>query len=159
MLGDIGKRAVAVVAEHHAAAQSGAVDVDKTVVVEIACRHAHAVRLDIDPALLGDVGEVQRPRAVGVHDQVVPEQAILERRVRLEHRLAERLAAQHLSLHEVDVEVAVVIVIEQRDAGRHDFRIVELARHAVEVHEVEAGRFGAFSEPLNVRGTALRGPR
>ncbi len=37
------------------------------------------------------------------------------------------LLAEHLTLHDEDVEVAVVVVVEQRDAGRHDFRVVELA--------------------------------
>ena len=52
------------------------------------------------------------------------------------------------ALHQVDVEVAVVVVVEQGDAGRHDLRVVPLARHAVEVDEVEAGLFGALDEPL-----------
>ena len=63
-----------------------------------------------------------------------------ERPLRREQRVGQRLRAEHLPLHQVDVEVAVVVVVEQRDAGRHDLRVVELAGHAVEVDEVETGR-------------------
>src|SRR6185369_5273992 len=48
--------------------------------------------------------------------------------------------------YDEDVEVAVVVVVEQRDARRHDLRVVELAGHPVEMHEVEAALLRAFSE-------------
>ena len=63
--------------------------------------------------------------------QIVPEQPALERQRsrRLRNSACRHLAcAQHLALHDEDVEVAVVVVVEQRDAGRHDLGVVELAR-------------------------------
>ena len=57
-----------------------------------------------------------------------------------ESRVGDGLAgAQHMALIEVHVEVAVAIVVEQRHPGAHVLEGVELARHAVEMHEVEAG--------------------
>jgi hypothetical protein len=98
---------------------------------------------------------VERSRAVGIDHQVVAEQAILQLTVRRIDRIAQRLPLpEHLSLDDVDVEIAVVVVVEQRHTGRHDLRVVELAGHAVEVDEVEAGRVRVFSEPID--GRALR---
>jgi hypothetical protein len=56
---------------------------------------------------------------------------------------------EHLALNEVDVEVAVVVVVEEADAGRHDLGIIDLTRHPVEVDEVEPGLPGPFDEPFS----------
>ena len=68
---------------------------------------------------------------------------------RRQHGVGQRLArAEHPSLREVDVEVAVVVDVEQRDAGPDHLLEIVLARHAVEVHEVEPHGLGALGEPL-----------
>src|SRR5262249_10602087 len=77
-LRDVGKRAVPVVAEQHCPIQPRAIDVDEAVVIEVADRHAHAVRAYVDAGLISDVGEVNCPRAVGVDDQVVSKEVIFE---------------------------------------------------------------------------------
>ena len=61
--------------------------------------------------------------------------------------------AEHVALNDEDVEVAVVVEVQQRDARRHDFRVVEVAGHAVEVGEVQARFIGAIDEPLRRRAT------
>ena len=48
----------------------------------------------------------------------------------------------------IHIEVAVAVEVEQRDAWRHDFGKIELARHAVEMDEVEARFTGGVGEPL-----------
>ena len=75
--------------------------------------------------------EPQRARPVGANRRSFrysrPLSGDASRRLRA--RLAERLSsAEHLSLHEEDVEIAVVVVVEQRDARRHDLGMIELAR-------------------------------
>ena len=68
--------------------------------------------------------------------------------------VGQRLApTNHLSLYQVDVEVAVVVVVEQRHAGTHHFLEVIPARHAVEVHEIEADGLCAVGEPFLSGGT------
>jgi hypothetical protein len=58
------------------------------------------------------------------------------------------IGPESLALRDVDVEVAIVVVIEKRHAGRQDLRIVELPRRAVEVHEVQTGFLRAVGEPV-----------
>ena len=93
--------------------------------------------------------------------QIVAEQTTLQRqrvRRRRRSRLADGLAlGQHAPLREVHVEVAVVVVVEKRDAARQHLGEIELARHAVEVGEGETGLGGAIDEPVarRTRGGAF----
>ena len=64
--------------------------------------------------------------------------------------------AEHLTLHQVDVEIAVVVVVEQPHARAHDLRVVQLSRHPVEVHEIDPRRFGPIDEPLAGRWRGRR---
>ena len=127
----VGKRAVAVVPEQLIRSEVRQVEVDAAVVVEVPCRDAHPIPARVDAAPLGHVGEPQRARAVRVDLQIVAVEPTVERQrsFRREHRLAEGLArAQHLPLHEVDVEVAVVVVVEQPDTRRDDLGLIETRR-------------------------------
>ena len=99
---------------------------------------------------LGPVTSVKRSaRVPSAPLQIVAEQpAAQQRRIaRREPRGAERLVSQHPSLNDEDVEVAVVVVVEQRDARRHDLRVEQLARHAVEVNEVQTRLRRQVDEP------------
>jgi len=98
------------------------------------------------------IGEVQLARSVGSNREIVAIQPAAKRlRARGNDRLIDGLArSQHLALREVDVEIAVVVVVEQRDAAAHHFREIEIAGHAVEVGEVEAGCGGAIDEPVAI---------
>src|SRR5207247_6588583 len=63
--------------------------------------------------------------------------------------MAESLSlAQHLSLHEIDVEVAVIVVVQQPDTAREHFGKIVRSCHVVEVHEMKAGLFGQVREPI-----------
>src|SRR5438093_13190665 len=53
-------------------------------------------------------------------------------------------------MDDIDIEIAVVVVVEQRDARRQDLRIEKLSRCAVEVDEVEAGFSRAIDEPVSL---------
>ncbi len=130
--------------------QTGSIDVHETVVVIVGGCDAHAERCHVDPAWPTHIREVQRSLPVGAHDQIISKKTIPEWTSRRIGRVLERLLAEHRTLNQVHIEVAVVVVIEQRDAGRHDLRVVLFAGHAVEVDEVEADLRGAFGEPLCV---------
>ena len=80
---------------------------------------------------------------------VVAEQARAQGTLRRRQRRVNQLSAEHVSLNDEDIEVAVVVEVEQRDAGRHDFRVVEVAGHAVEVREGETGLFRPIDEPFH----------
>ena len=93
----VGERAVAVVVQQHRAAEAGAIEVHEAVVVVVAGRDAHAVGLDVDAAGGGDVGEVQRARAVGRHREVVAVEAVPERRLGWKRRVLQRLVLARAS--------------------------------------------------------------
>ena len=158
--GHVRERAVAVVAQQVIGAQPGPVDVDPAVVVDVAGSHSHAVAADVETASGRHVGEAQRPRAVRVHAQVVPVQAVARPGRgpcrRAEQGVLQRLSgAEHLALHQVDVEVSVVVEVEQRPARPHDLGRIVLAGHTVEVHEVEPRSRRAVREP-RIRMAGLR---
>ena len=93
--------------------------------------------------------------------QIVAVQPAAERQgaFRRQYSLTEGLAcAQHLPLHEVHIEIAVVVVVEQPDTRCHDLGLIETAGHAVEVDEVETRRLREVNEPFGVafRWRALR---
>src|SRR5439155_17071219 len=52
------------------------------------------------------------------------------------------------ALNDIDIEIAVVVVIEEGDAGPQDLWIVIVTRCAVVVHEGEPGLLGAVGEPV-----------
>ncbi|MBM3818737.1 MAG: hypothetical protein FJW14_06965 [Acidimicrobiia bacterium] len=150
--GDVAEPAVAVVVQQHAAIEPGAIEIDASVVVEIARGHAHAVGPHVDAAGVGDVGEPQQGRPVRRGREIVPEETVARNSARRKHRLLGGLArAKHLALDEIHVQISVVVVVEQADTGPHDLRVVELAGHAVEVHEVEPRRGGPLDEPFGWR--------
>ena len=123
----------------------GQVQIGPAVVVDVAHRDAHAVAAGVDAALRGDVGEVQPPGAIGLDAQIVPVEPIRQRRAAAR---GGRRRAERLTLHQIHVQVAVLVVVEERDAGRQHLGHVELTRHAVDVDEVEAGFPGAIHEPV-----------
>ena len=114
---------------------------------------------------LAAVTSVKRSDAGAVdRRQIVAEQTTFQRqrvRRRRNGRALDRLALrQHAPLREVHVEIAVIVVVEKRDAARQHLGEIELARHAVEVGEGETGLGRAIDEPVarRTRGGALRIP-
>jgi hypothetical protein len=67
--------------------------------------------------------------------------------------------AQLVSLRDVDVEIAVFVVVEQRHTGPHDLAEKELAAHPVDLHEVEPGLHGDLDERILDGGGDRRGRR
>src|SRR5262245_66669016 len=61
------------------------------------------------------------------------------------------------ALNEVDVEITVVVVVEERNAWSEDLRVVERSGRAVHVHEVEAGLTGDLDEPIGSLRLAIGG--
>jgi len=56
--------------------------------------------------------------------------------------------AEQRPLDEKDVEVAVVVVVEQRNARPHHFRVEVSARHPIEMNEIDSRFLGAVAEDL-----------
>ena len=126
LLGDVGERAVAVVVVQRAAAVRGDEDVGVAVVVVVGDGAAHAeLRAAGDAGLVGDVGE----RAVAV----VLVERVLERRLRL-------VEVAGAAVDHEDVDPAVVVVVEERDARPHRLRQVAVRRHRVVVDPGDAAR-------------------
>ena len=56
------------------------------------------------------------------------------------------------ALHEPDIKIPIVVVVEQRGAGPADFGLIEPAVHAVHVHEVETGLTAVIRKPFDFAG-------
>ena len=154
--GDVRKCSVAVVLEHLVPSKIRKVQVDAPVVVEVPGCDSKPVRPRADPTRIRDVGKSQRARAVCVHLQVIAEKPTLERQRTL-RREQGGACPEHLTLNEKNIEVAVVVVIKHRDAGRQILGVIPLTRHAIEMDEVEAGFVGAVGKPLVPRTRAGTG--
>ena len=146
--GDVGERPVAPVAQHPIPPEARQVQIDPTVVVVVARRHTHAVAAGGQTALLRNVREAERTRPVRPNLEVVPVQPVA-RRLSLRQRHQRHPVTEQLALHEIDVEVPVVVVVEEARAGPHHLRLVEAARHAVEVDEVQTGLDRPVGEQLD----------
>ena len=147
-MGDVRKGPVAVVVKQLVRPERGPVQVDPAVVIEVSHGHAHAVAVGRQSTLRRDIGEMHGARPIRVHHEVVPIEPIRQRAFRRSEQ--RRPGPEQSALHEIDVEVAVVVVIEQRDAGPHDLGLIELPGHAVEVDEVDPRRRRLIDEPLFV---------
>src|SRR3989442_952858 len=130
--------------------------INAPVVVHVSRRHTESVAPGVDSTLLGHIREVQCPRAVRKNAQVVAVQPSPERQAggpgRYQGIRRGLATGEHVPLNDVDIEIAVVVVIEQRDARWKDLGIVELAGAAVEMHEVKARGGCLIAEPLFRKG-------
>ena len=131
---DIGERAVPVVVIEHVSSEVRHVQIEETVVVVIAGGNSHAIADMADAGLFRDIHEFQ---LTGLRQQV-PVQAIAglpTARRRIEQFA---VAVKPCALDQIDVESAVVIVIEQGHARAHDLGHVVAAGGEIEVAEVES---------------------
>ena len=148
--GPVAERPVALVAPELVGAQVHHVEVDPTVVVEIRRDDSHAVAGGRDATLLGDVDEANRGVAVAglqvVAVQAVPWGPVAHPRRGRGGPVS--FVAEEAALDQVEVEVAVVVVVEERRAGADDLRVVEVPAHAVPVPEVETGAPCGVGEEL-----------
>src|SRR5262249_33343575 len=134
----VGERAVAVVVVERGAAEAGDEQIEVAVVVVVADRRPHAVVAQCESRLLGDVGEMQRPLAVSPDREIVPE----EPGGRSRRSFPEGGAAPHAEY----VQIACVVVVEERGAGAHLLGHVVLSGRAVHMRERQPGRRGGFDE-------------
>ena len=139
--GPILEGAVALVPPQLVVAEVGQKDVDPAVVVIVGRRDADAVAVGPDPGRLRHIFEGERAGAVLGDHQIVAVETILEGEALLRRRVGvgDRLAgAQHLTLDQIEVEIAVVVVVQETNAGSADFNDIELAGDPREVEEVDA---------------------
>ncbi len=150
LFSDVGEGAVAVVAEQRVAAEIGDVEVWIAVVVIVAGGHAHAVVAVLHAGLFGDISE---GAVAVVAVEAVPEPGI---------GLVGRGAGGHGILQagpidEIDVEPAVAVEVEQRDAADHGFDQVLLRGRVAIAKESDAG--GSSDVAKHGQAIACRGPR
>jgi hypothetical protein len=127
LLGNVGKRAVAVVQEQPRPAELGDEHVGPPVVVDVADGHAHAVAGDVQAGTRADVGEP----AI----RCLPEQPVGRTRIGA------------AVLNQIDIQAPVVVEIEEGTARTDDLRH-EIATHGAGVmDEVQSGFRGDVNEP------------
>ena len=131
--GDVLERAVAAVAVERVRPQRRQVQVEEAVAVVVTDGHAHAVAMRANAGAVCDVHEPQRPRSVGLDTEVVAEQT----RHRLGRLPRRAFAVRCSTLHGDDIEVAVVVVVDQPDAGADDLLDPVVAPRAVPMRELE----------------------
>src|SRR6185295_16041397 len=112
--------------------------------VEIARRRSHPIRAGVEAAARGHVDEAEGPGL----DELIAEQPMA--------RSGGGGMVEVASLDKEEVEVAVAVGVEQRQARPHDLRHVEVASRAAAVHEVDAELLGALLEP-RIGGRSRRG--
>jgi hypothetical protein len=138
----VGEVAATRIREQHVRPQVGDEEVDVAIAVRVTARDAHPDAAVARAAPLRDVGEGPGAR-------------ILEQLVR---RPLLRRVCQRAALHEVGVEVAVVVHVEERRAAGHDLRHQVLATSAAVLGEDEAARLRLLGEPGRlVRRVAAHG--
>lgn len=148
---DISKCTVSVVAPHLVVAEIRDIEIDPAVIIEVRGRDTHAISLGPDPAFFRNVNEFERASAIGIAYRIVAVKSATQRQLGMKYGLAHVHRSQHCALDKKDVEIAVVVVVEQCDAGPHHFRIKMETRHAVEMHKVDPGLFGPVAENLFCR--------
>src|ERR1019366_2894217 len=146
--GDIGECAVPVVAPHLIVAEIRDVEIDPSVIVEVRSRNSHAISLGPDPAFFRDVNELERASAIGIVDRIIAVKPATQRQLGMKYGLAHVHGSQHCALDNEHVEVAVVVVVEKRNARPHRFRIKMRPRHPVEMNKIDSGFFGSVAEDL-----------
>jgi hypothetical protein len=88
---------------------------------------------------LGYVGEFERATSVSMPDGVVAVEPPAQETFGPKDGLAPIIVrAQHASLNKEYIQIAVIVVIEQRDARPDHLRVIVLARHAVEMDKVNS---------------------
>src|SRR5689334_4197307 len=112
--------------EQPATVEAGEVEIDVAVVVDVSRCHAKPEPGRVDAALRRYVREMERPGTVSTHLEIVPVEASSQRRI-------DGATTKRSPLHEIDIQVAIVVVVEEGDAWRQDLRVVELAGGAVHV--------------------------
>ena len=114
----VGKSSVAVIVVEDALTVLGQVNIREPVAVVVPDRHALAVAAACYPGRLRDIGE--RPVAV------IPVKRVAERRLGV-------VEIAFSAVHEVDVEPAVVVVVEEGASGAGGLRQIHFRRAAVGV--------------------------
>ena len=136
---DVDETAVAVVSQQHVVAEIRHVQIGEAIVVEVAGRHAHPVTAGAGAARNGHVFEravtavVIQPVAAGRIGRRTADIVALER--------------QSAALHEIQIQEAVVVHVEEGDAAAHDFRQQVLGLVARRVDEADAGARSDLFEP------------
>src|ERR1043166_29790 len=130
----IGKRTVTVVVIQHVVTCVGDVKVEKAIVIVVADGDTHTVADVPHSGLFSDVDEAQ---LAGLRKQVLVEPvAGLPAGWGRGYEFAR---VETRALDEIDVQIAVVVVIKQGHAGAHDLGHIVMAGCEIEMTKVETG--------------------
>src|ERR1700730_3674130 len=146
--GDISERAIAIIVVQNVAAKICDVQVLESVVIVIPDGDSHPVTDVADAGLLRDIFEL---KLSGLAQQI-PEQPIAGlpsgrgRKLRTA-RILSRI--ERRALQQIDVQIAIVVVIEERNARPHDFWHQEVTGCAGEMAELEADFLSHFAKQRN----------
>ena len=144
--GDVGERAVPVVAIERVAAVARDVEIREAVVVVVSHRDAHAVMVLWHSGETGLLRHVDERAIVVLPVQPVPESAVgLVGRFAVRHGIVDLRAVR-----EEHVQTAVVVVVQQRHAAPHGLNQVLARGGGVLMLEVDARRLGDVGE-LHIR--------
>ena len=142
---DVTEAAIAVVEQQLVVIQIHHVEIWKTVIVDIAGCHTHAISSAKLARFLRHIGETNQRLSIIAGPGVVSVQAVAQgQRVPGWKQCVINLFAgtQRGALDDIDVQVAIAVVIEKGAAGTDDLRKVDFARHAVEMKKVYAAFAG-----------------
>ena len=140
--GYVRKRAVSIVVIKNVVAVIGDIEIDVAVVVVVAGRHAHAFIGVAHAGRFGDIGEGQFAASV----EIIAEQAVAGFPARRHGHQRLALRSSGIALDQINVHIAVVVVVDQRGARSHHFGKKHLARGAGILPEVDPGLFGDILE-------------
>src|SRR5207302_10481776 len=104
----------------------------------------------VESSWIRDVAKIQSASTILVHNKVVAEQSTFTvQRGESDSRIAQGLSlTEHLSLHEEYIEVAVIIVVHQRNTPRQHLGVIQSARHPVEIGELQVALDRSVDEPF-----------
>jgi hypothetical protein len=120
----------------------GDIEIDVPVVVVVAGCHAHAFIGVAQSSRFRDIGERQFAR----FGEIIPEQAVARFPTRRNGHQRLALRSGGIPLDQINVHIAVVIVVEQRGARSDHFGKKHLARGAGILPEVYPDLFGDVLE-------------
>src|SRR5216683_4604398 len=146
--GDVRESTVTVVVVEDVVSEVCDVQVLKAVVIVVPDSDSHSVAHMPDSGFLSDVHELELS---GLAQEVTEEPvAGLPVRRRRKLRFTGILSrVDHRALHHIDVQVAVIVVIEEGDTCSHNFGHVVLPRGTREMTELQPNSFSHFAEQRN----------
>ena len=137
MLAYVREGPVAVVVEEMIPSERRDVEIDKTIPVIVRGGYALRIGGQAQTGLRGDIGEMQEPIL-----EIVAEKLGL----RIAQRIGLAALFERPALHYKDIQIAIVVVVQERYTGRRKLHHIPLSGHAIVVLEHKPGFAGGIAE-------------